>query len=421
LRFESYTLTRDRVFWVALILIGILSVSFFFFNNRYVGSLQEFGPVDVSSLGGQLPFQLVLKLHCDSADGSYLSDGADIRCQLFVRSKVNPIDQMNFTLRLIDRENYTMHTSVCSVNDISPVQDTSGDCIDSSGSRYFELPSGDYKASIKTFATDGIAVTKAKPVAFRSELHVLSEFEKRIRVSQDGMSLATFFAFLFIIPTTIIGVRHFLREKDDSGPAPSLPSDTLVVRKGQIAAGNKERFLPERRPERKASAKKEIADKLEQEARTALLEHHASLMQGYKTYVLTLAVGSVALIELWHTICPIFYLRLLWTLGLGFIVAGVVYCIARFAYLGKLTAYSLCAAPSTDPQYAKKPLLFRLGKGIQAEALTYRPQGIVAEAWKRVAQFGEIKRNRIKVAFILFGIFCIVAILFWFLSSPYPC
>jgi len=377
--------------------------------------------VDTSSLGGQLPFQLVLKLKCDSVDGSYLSDGSDIRCQLLVRSKENPIDQMNFTLSLTNRENYTMHISVCSVNDISTVQDTSGDCIDSSGSRYFELPSGDYKASIKTFATDGIVVTKAKPVAFRGELHILSEFEKRIRVSADGMSLATFLAFLFIIPTTIIGVRHFLREKDNSGPAPSLSSDTLVGRKEQIAVGNKERLMPERRPERKASPKKEIADKLEQEARTALLEHHASLMQGYKTYVLTLAVGSVGLIELWHTICPIYYLRWLWTLGLGLIVAGVVYCIARFAYLGKLTAYSLCAAPSADAQYTEKPLLFRLSLGIRAEALTYQPQGRVAEAWKFMAQLGEIKRNRIKVAFILFGVFCLVAILFWFLSSPYPC
>ena len=179
--------------------------------------------------------------------------------------------------------------------------------------------------------------------------------------------------------------------------------------------------MAERPPERNTSPKKGIADQLEQEARTALLEHHASLMQGYKIYVLTLAVGSVGLVELWHTICPIFFLRLLWALGTGFIVAGVFYCIARFAYLGKLTAYSLCAAPSTDPQYAEESLLFRLSLGIRAEALTYRPQGTVAEAWKCMAQLGEIKRNRITVTIILCGIFCFVAIIFWFLSSPYSC
>jgi hypothetical protein len=144
-------------------------------------------------------------------------------------------------------------------------------------------------------------------------------------------------------------------------------------------------------------------------------------MQGYKIYVLTLAIGSVGLVELWRIICPFFYLKLLWVLGIGFVVAGVVYCIARFAYLGKLTAYSLSAAPTTDPRYAGKPLLYRLSLGVRAEALTYRPQGRVARAWKRMAQFGEIKGNRTTVAIILFGIFCFVAVLFWFLSSRYPC
>lgn len=143
-------------------------------------------------------------------------------------------------------------------------------------------------------------------------------------------------------------------------------------------------------------------------------------MQGYKIYVLTLVVGSVGLVELWHTVCPIFFLRLLWALGTGFIVAGVVYCIARFAYLGKLTAYSLCAAPSTEPRYAEEPLLFRLSRGIQAEAFNYRPQDTVAEAWKCMARLGEMKRKRITVT-IMCGIFCFVTILFWFLSSPYSC
>lgn len=98
--------------------------------------------------------------------------------------------------------------------------------------------------------------------------------------------------------------------------------------------------------------RKKIAEQLEQEARTALLEDHASLMQGYKIYIL----------------------RLLWVLGMGSIVAGVFYCIAGFAYQGKLTEYSLSAAPSPDPQYAQKALLLRVSLGIRAEALNYLPQ-----------------------------------------------
>jgi hypothetical protein len=181
--------------------------------------------------------------------------------------------------------------------------------------------------------------------------------------------------------------------------------------------------MPKRLPETNASPKKEIPhEQDEQKARAALLEHHASLMQGYKIYILTLAVGSVGLIELWRMICPIFFLRLLWAFGIGSIVAGVFYCIARFAYLGKLTAYSLCAAPSTDPKYARNPLLFRLSLGIRAEALNYRPQTRVAKAWKCVAQLGEMKGNRITETIILCGIvFCIVSMLFLLLSLGYSC
>jgi len=82
----------------------------------------------------------------------------------------------------------------------------------SDGQSYFELPSGVYKVSIKQFGTGGggVVVTKAKPLEFRGELHVLSDFDKKTRLSQDGASLATFLAFLFIIPTTLIEIRSFI-------------------------------------------------------------------------------------------------------------------------------------------------------------------------------------------------------------------
>jgi len=82
----------------------------------------------------------------------------------------------------------------------------------SSGSSFFELPAGDYKVLVQQFSVmgGGVIVTKAKPMEFRGVIHVISDFEKKTRLSQDGVSLATFFAFLFLIPTTLIEIRSFL-------------------------------------------------------------------------------------------------------------------------------------------------------------------------------------------------------------------
>ena len=42
-----------------------------------------------------------------------------------------------------------------------------------------------------------------------------------------------------------------------------------------------------------------VARGSEQEARVALFEHHTSQMQGYKLYLLTIAVGSLGLVQVY--------------------------------------------------------------------------------------------------------------------------
>jgi hypothetical protein len=164
------------------------------------------------------------------------------------------------------------------------------------------------------------------------------------------------------------------------------------------------------------------ADDLEQEARTALLELNVSLMQDYKVYILTLAIGSVGLAEIWHIVCPIFFLRMFCVAGAGFIVTGVFLCIVRFAYIGKLVVSSLCAAPSNSSRYAGTPLIFRLNRGILESTLDYDPHGITRKAWKLVAQLGTLSGNYLKATIILCAsLFCVVSLSIWFLLSGYSC
>lgn len=89
--------------------------------------------------------------------------------------------------------------------------------MDQTGGPYLELPHGDYTILITKFGVPGpevgFVLTKATPPVFRGELHIMSAFERQTRQTDDGASLATFFAFLFIIPTMIIELRSFLREK----------------------------------------------------------------------------------------------------------------------------------------------------------------------------------------------------------------
>jgi len=209
-------MSREKWEWVTLMLITIVVICGVFVQSRYIPLSQEFGPVEVSSLGGQSPFRVIMRLECGSEDGSYLSDVSDVYCKLLVRSQDQYVQAMRFSLLITNTTNQTVASCVSTIENINPVLEKGGYCLDEEGRTYFELPKGDYQVAVKKFSIPGgeigVEVTKAKPVVFRGELHVMSEFERRTRVSGDGTSLATFAAFIFIVPTTFIAVRSFLQE-----------------------------------------------------------------------------------------------------------------------------------------------------------------------------------------------------------------
>jgi hypothetical protein len=119
---------------------------------------------------------------------------------------------MGFVVLITNLSNQTFVQCNGTAVDIGTSGWAVADLTASDGGKYFELPMGDYKVSVKKFSImgGGVIVTKARPVEFRGELHIISDFEKKTRLSQDGASLATFFAFLFLIPTTLIELRSFL-------------------------------------------------------------------------------------------------------------------------------------------------------------------------------------------------------------------
>jgi len=74
----------------------------------------------------------------------------------------------------------------------------------------------------------------------------------------------------------------------------------------------------------------------EQDARVALLEHYTSQMQGYKVYLLTLVIGFFAGIESLRTLqLSIEYFPVFFSLGVGLLVAGTIFCSARAFFFGQ--------------------------------------------------------------------------------------
>jgi len=80
----------------------------------------------------------------------------------------------------------------------------------------------------------------------------------------------------------------------------------------------------------------------EQEARVALLQYYGSLMQGYKTHILTIAIASFAVMEIFlrvpkynHTIS----LGILIAILLGLIIAGLFFTFARHVYIGVIVEF----------------------------------------------------------------------------------
>ena len=107
----------------------------------------------------------------------------------------------------------------------------------------------------------------------------------------------------------------------------------------------------------------------EQEARIALLEHYTSQMQGYKLYILTLALGSVGFSEVWSRFVdgqrPSFLAQaILLPFVIGLFCAALFYCLARAAWYGALASNCLLPLPYTVMEAPARPLLARLSQKI---------------------------------------------------------
>lgn len=182
-----------------------------FVDYRLIPVNQSFGPEELSSLGGANPIQVNFGVECVSQDGSYISEVSNVGCTLTAKAINYHGNYLNLTTWFVKGNNQTV---ICNAvfNDINTAHSTSANCLDPQGNRFFELASGNYTITLHQFNQGGVIVTKAIGPTFRGQLYVMTAFERQLRISDDGTSLATFFAFIFLIPATLLQIRSFSRE-----------------------------------------------------------------------------------------------------------------------------------------------------------------------------------------------------------------
>jgi hypothetical protein len=158
----------------------------------------------------------------------------------------------------------------------------------------------------------------------------------------------------------------------------------------------------------------------EQKARIALLQHYASQMQGYKIYILTLALSSVGFIELWIRIVDwlkpsTFFVGIVLSFFIGGFGAALFYCLARAAWYGALSSNCLLPLPYTVEEAPCRPLLYRLGQKIcdrvRDNPLEGTPEFTPAWAWKWLIRIGSTSKQPSLAHLCLF--------LWWFLWAAF--
>jgi len=90
----------------------------------------------------------------------------------------------------------------------------------------------------------------------------------------------------------------------------------------------------------------------EQERRIGLLHHYDSLMNGYKVYILTLAVAVFTWVEVWDRLLkysPMLIVAGIMSFFLGVIIAGIYFCFARFLWWGKVVEFAIYMPPLDSP------------------------------------------------------------------------
>jgi len=212
---EHIKMTKEKLGWGLLIIILMIATIYIFINYKFIQTSQTFGPVSSSSFGRDIPFNDIdIKFSCQPKE-FYFSEDSDLQCKFLTNSKKGSEYNIAITAKIYSLENNQTFWS-CTSSISGGKFEKEEYCKDSAGKTYFELPKGDYKISASKFTTFGTGVVAtvetAKEVIFRGTLHIMSSYEKTNEQAEDGISLATFIALLFIIPATFIEIRRFLYE-----------------------------------------------------------------------------------------------------------------------------------------------------------------------------------------------------------------
>jgi len=108
------------------------------------------------------------------------------------------------------------------------------------------------------------------------------------------------------------------------------------------------------------------------EERIALLEHHASQMQAYKIYALSLLAGLFAVAQSLSTLGWGVWVSttLVWLAG-GIVAGGLVFCLGRFMWYGAMVS-STISTPFEMNQSSSSPLMgeleYQIGQATLADA-----------------------------------------------------
>lgn len=79
----------------------------------------------------------------------------------------------------------------------------------------------------------------------------------------------------------------------------------------------------------------------ELQVRIALMEYYSSLMQGYKTYVLTFGVAILTAFEVWFRIPKLATTNFLMSFLLGAIVSAIIISCFRFLWCGRIVTSAI--------------------------------------------------------------------------------
>lgn len=207
---------KEKWIWLLIIILIMFFVSLIFLYYRLIPSTQTFGPSPSSSFGRNIPFSDIdIKFSC-KPDGMYFSEDSDISCKFIAKSKKGSEYNFDITANIYSYDiNKTILNCTSNIN-VNGFIEKEGYCKVYGEKIYFELPKGDYKISANSFTSHGspasVKVETSKEVIFRGTLHIMSSYEKLNKENEDGVSIATFLAFIGIIPTAILEVRRLLYE-----------------------------------------------------------------------------------------------------------------------------------------------------------------------------------------------------------------